>query len=117
MDNILGDKPALEVKIEKFIEKPSEENAKEAYDKILAFEHMEAVKKLGSSEKVYSELKEIDMPEEVRVKLVDIMPRNKDIIKMIFYQFTYTSQDSVVDAVNEIIQKHLPKKAKKKGGK
>ncbi len=117
MEDVLEHKPVLEVKLEDFVERPSEESSKEAYDRVLAFEHLDVVKKLGNSQEIYKALSNVEMPEEVRVKLADVIPVNKDVVKMIFYQFTYTVDDAVINQVFDIIQEHVPKKGKKKGGK
>ncbi len=95
-------------------EKPAASKRAEKMDfnKQLAVEHLKVIEELGDSSAIYEELKKMGLAEELCVKIADTLPTDKEVIKMIFYEFTLSPEEEQLSQIMEIVDKHRKKKRK-----
>ncbi|MCW1301320.1 MAG: DNA-directed RNA polymerase subunit F [Candidatus Nanoarchaeia archaeon] len=102
---VLGEEYIPVVKAKKVLE----ESKVETHEVNIALEHATKFSKLkwSEAEKLIQELKSLDLRlnEKVIVKLVDIMPYDKDDVKLILSSYKLSLKDEDVEKILEVINK------------
>jgi len=71
------------------------------------YTYLQTVQKLepDKQEKLYEELKEINIPEEIRIKIIEILPKDEDELRTVLYTYTISKEDA--KKILEIVKKYL----------
>jgi len=104
--NIIKMYPILPGKVLQLLEKYKEEREL-TYIETRTLNYLQTIQKISpeDQEKLYEELKDVNIPEDIRIKIVEILPKNEDELKTILYTYNLSKED--IKKVLEIVKKYL----------
>jgi len=104
--NILKITPILPGKVFQMLEEYKKEREL-TFIENRVYTYLQTVQKLKpeDQEKLYEELKEINIPDEIRIKIVEILPKDEEELKTVLYTYTISKEDA--KKILEIIKKYL----------
>ena len=86
------------------LEKLSEKLSKEEldYNEQLMAEHSSVLKKIGADPQVVEKLKGLNLPDEVAVKLADVMPKSPETVSLILSFYDVAPEEQLVSEILKI---------------
>ncbi|MEM0379215.1 MAG: hypothetical protein QW038_01315 [Nanopusillaceae archaeon] len=104
--NVLEMKPILPGEILKILEEyRKERELTYVEDRLLKFLNTTRNIDPENEKKLYEELKSINIPEDIRIKIVEMLPKDEEDLKAILY--TYTLSKNEIDKILSIVKKYI----------
>ncbi|MEM4588050.1 MAG: hypothetical protein QXW13_00820 [Nanopusillaceae archaeon] len=104
--NILEMKPILPGEVMKLLEKyEKERDLTYIEDRLLKFLKNTRNIDYENEKRLYEELKSVNIPEDIRIKIVEMLPKNEEELKTILY--TYTLSRNEIEKILSIVKKYI----------
>ncbi len=106
MMNVIKIKPILPGEVLQILDKYKNERDL-TYIETKVYSYLQHIKKLSleDQKKLYEELKQINIPDELRIKIVEILPKNEDELKAVLYTYTLSKED--MKRIINIVSKYI----------
>ncbi|MEM1895909.1 MAG: hypothetical protein QXR54_01865 [Nanopusillaceae archaeon] len=104
--NILEMKPILPGEVMKLLEEyEKERDLTYIEDRLLKFLKNTRNIDYENEKRLYEELKSVNIPEDIRIKIVEMLPKNEEELKTILY--TYTLSRNEIEKILSIVKKYI----------